>query len=224
MDSVLCLPELYFKAKTEEELVKYLKDISVFCPTTPLLYYHIPWMSGVNCNAFPSPISVYLTTVTLKNFSVNMPRFLNLAEKEIPNFVGLKYTSGDLEQGSACLKPGRSVFLGADTILCAAVAIGFDSSIMTTLNFCPELSLSIMKSMRENRLQEARQTQEVLTRRVQKILENGKSFICHFCLCTDGMKIFCRHLGEWVPAMKLEFNKIHPISLDSGPVRLVKQL
>lgn len=111
-----------------------------------------------------------------------MPRFLNLAEKEIPNFVGLKYTSGDLEQGTACLKPGRSVFLGADTILCAAVAIGFDSSIMTTLNFCPDLSLSIMKSVRENRLQEARQTQEVLTRRVQKILENGKIFISHFRL------------------------------------------
>jgi len=105
--------------------------------------------------------------------SVNMPRFLALAEKEIPNFVGLKYTSGDLEQGTACLKPGRSVFLGADTILCAAAAIGFESSIMTTLNFCPELSLEIMKYVRENRLQEARQTQEVLTRRVQKVLENG---------------------------------------------------
>lgn len=103
-----------------------------------------------------------------------MPKFLNLAEKEIPNFVGLKYTSGDLEQGTACLKPGRSVFLGADTILCAAAAIGFESSIMTTLNFCPELSLEIMKYVRENRLQEARQTQEVLTKRVQKILENGR--------------------------------------------------
>ncbi|KAG4075770.1 hypothetical protein HA402_003596 [Bradysia odoriphaga] len=130
VDSILCLPELYFKPKTEEELVKYLKDISQFCPTTPLLYYHIPWMSGVN---------------------LNMPKFLNLAEKEIPNFVGLKYTSGDLEQGTACLKPGRSVFLGADTILCAAAAIGFESSIMTTLNFCPELSLEIMKYVRENR-------------------------------------------------------------------------
>ncbi|KAJ6638880.1 N-acetylneuraminate lyase A [Pseudolycoriella hygida] len=181
VDSILCLPELYFKPKTEEELVKYLKDISEFCPTTPLLYYHIPWMSGVN---------------------LNMPRFLGLAEKEIPNFVGLKYTSGDLEQGTACLKPGRSVFLGADTILCAAVAIGFDSSIMTTLNFCPELSLEIMKHVRENRLQEARQLQEALTKRVQKILENG----------------------EWVPAMKLEFNKVHPPTMDSGPVRLVKKL
>lgn len=108
-------------------------------------------------------------------FPVNMPRFLNLAEKEIPNFVGLKYTSGDLEQGTACLKPGRSVFLGADTILCAALAIGFDSSIMTTLNFCPELSIEVMKCVRESRLQEARQAQEVLTRRVQKILENGRS-------------------------------------------------
>jgi len=179
VDSILCLPELYFKPKTEEELVKYLKEISEFCPNTPLLYYHIPWMSGVN---------------------LNIPRFLNLAEKEIKNFVGLKYTSGDLDQGSACLKPGRSVFLGADTILCAAVAIGFDSSIMTTLSICPEISLEILQLMREDRLQEARDAQVKLTKRVQKILENG----------------------EWVPAMKIEFNKIHPANLDAGPVRLVK--
>lgn len=52
VDSVLCLPELYFKPKTEEELVKYLKDIAQFCPTTPVLYYHIPWMSGVNCKTY----------------------------------------------------------------------------------------------------------------------------------------------------------------------------
>lgn len=57
VDSILCLPELYFKAKTEEELVKYLKDIAKFCPTTPLLYYHIPWMSGVNCIIVASSIS-----------------------------------------------------------------------------------------------------------------------------------------------------------------------
>jgi len=54
VDSILCLPELYFKPKTEEELVKYLRDISEFCPTTPLLYYHIPWMSGVNCKKLVS--------------------------------------------------------------------------------------------------------------------------------------------------------------------------
>lgn len=198
----MCLPELYFKAKTEEELVKYLKDIAQFCPNTPLLYYHIPWMSGVVCKLSFRHSQNQSTEIYFMFLPVNMPRFLNLAEKEIKNFVGLKYTSGDLEQGSACLKPGRSVFLGADTILCAAAAAGFESSIMTTLNFCPELSLDILKYMRENRLQEARQAQEKLTKRVQTVLEKG----------------------EWVPAMKIEFNKIHPANMNSGPVRLVKKL
>lgn len=96
-----------------------------------------------------------------------------MAEETIPQFVGLKYTSGDLETGLACLKPGRSVFLGSDTILCAALVQGFDSSIMTTLNICPELSNDIVEHLKNNRLHEARESQNLLTTRVGEILKKG---------------------------------------------------
>lgn len=49
VDCVLCLPDLFFKPKIEEDLVSYFKSISVHCPTRPLYYYHIPRMSGVDC-------------------------------------------------------------------------------------------------------------------------------------------------------------------------------
>lgn len=105
-----------------------------------------------------------------------MPRFLNLIENKIPNFVGIKYTSGDLDQGTACLKPGRSIFLGADTILCGALALGFDSSIMTTLSICPEKSIAIIEHLKNNELEKAMKVQQDLSNYVKEILKKGKCY------------------------------------------------
>lgn len=164
VDGVLCLPELYFKPKTPEKLTEYLKNVASHCPKTPFFYYHIPMFTDVN---------------------VHMPTFLNLAEKVIPNFRGIKYTSGDLDQGSACLKPGRIIFLGADVILCGAVAAGFDSFIMTTLNIFPELSEKIITCMGKGDIETARGTQRELNDEIAKILKDG----------------------DWVSAMKKAFNE-----------------
>lgn len=49
VDACLCLPDLFFRPTWEEDLVDYLKDISKYCPTRPLYYYHIPAFTGVNC-------------------------------------------------------------------------------------------------------------------------------------------------------------------------------
>lgn len=117
-----------------------------------------------------------------------MPRFCDLAEKEIPNFCGLKYTNGDMEQGIACLKPGRTVFLGADTILTGALALGFDCAILTTLNIFPELSLEIFSYMRNNKVHEALTVQMQMNKRIWEICPRG---------------------ADWVNTMKMEFNKIN---------------
>uniref|UniRef100_A0A7G3AFE5 N-acetylneuraminate lyase n=1 Tax=Lutzomyia longipalpis TaxID=7200 RepID=A0A7G3AFE5_LUTLO len=151
VDAILCLPELYFKPKNEKDLVEYFKNVAKYCPRTPLLYYHIPSFSGVD---------------------LSMPKFLNLAEKEIKNFIGIKYTSGDLAQGSACLKDNRFIFLGADTILCGALAQGFDSSIMTTLNIYPEFAIEILESMKKGDIVNARKKQKELSEIVERILQD----------------------------------------------------
>uniref|UniRef100_A0A182M3E0 N-acetylneuraminate lyase n=1 Tax=Anopheles culicifacies TaxID=139723 RepID=A0A182M3E0_9DIPT len=167
IDAVLCLPELYFKPKTCEKLVSYLKGVAKHCPTIPFFYYHIPTFTDVN---------------------VHMPTFLDCAEKEISNFRGIKYTSGDLEQGSACLKEGRTIFLGADTILCGAVAAGFDSFIMTTLNICPEAAYEIISDVNRGAVKEARDKQRKLNALIATILEHG----------------------DWVTAMKKAFREKFP--------------
>ncbi|XP_035918749.1 N-acetylneuraminate lyase A-like [Anopheles stephensi] len=175
VDAVLCLPELYFKPKTAETLVSYLKSVAKYCPTLPFFYYHIPMFTDVN---------------------VHMPTFLNRAEQEIGNFRGIKYTSGDLEQGSACLKDGRTIFLGADTILCGAVAAGFDSFIMTTLNICPETAFEIITDVNRGAVQDAREKQRKLNAHIATILQHG----------------------DWVSAMKKAFRERFP-SIEVGHTR-----
>lgn len=164
VDGVLCLPELYFKPKTVEKLVQYLKDISVHCQNIPLYYYHIPMFTQVD---------------------LSMAGFMELAKKEIRSFVGIKYTSGDLEKGIPCLKHGQ-VFLGSDTILCGALALGFNNAIMTSLNINPDISLKIIELMKSGKVAEARKHQQVLNEFVNGALKKGN--------------------GEWVPSMKKAFN------------------
>lgn len=54
VDYVLCLPDIYFKPKTEADLVVYFEHVAKYCPTRPLYYYHIPRRSGVDCKSADS--------------------------------------------------------------------------------------------------------------------------------------------------------------------------
>lgn len=126
-----------------------------------------------------------------------MPRFCELAEKEIPTFCGIKYTSGDMEEGVACLKTGRTVFLGGNTILTGALALGFDSVILTTLNVFPDYAIQIFEHMRNNKWQEAQAIQAKWNDHIQQICPRG---------------------ADWVQSMKDEFNKVNP-TFECGPCR-----
>jgi len=165
VDGVLCLPELYFKPRDVESLVNYLKKISIYCPSIPLYYYHIPMFTNVD---------------------LPMAKFMELAKSKIVTFAGIKYTSGDLEKGLQCLKHGQ-VFLGSDTILCGALALGFSSAIMTSLNIYPDISVKILQFMNDGQVIKAREQQIALCDIIENILLEGD--------------------GNWVPSMKKAFNK-----------------
>lgn len=153
VDGVLCLPELYFKPKTIEKLVDCLGDIASYCPSIPLYYYHIPMFTQVD---------------------LPMASFMEIAQKKISSFAGVKYTSGDLEKGIQCLKYGQ-VFLGSDTILAGALVLGFESAIMTSLNIKPEMSIEIIKLIKNGKINEARDQQNKLNNFVESALRNGFS-------------------------------------------------
>lgn len=47
-DSILCLPELYFKPTSVSDLIEYLAQVGKSASKTPLFYYDFPKASMVN--------------------------------------------------------------------------------------------------------------------------------------------------------------------------------
>ncbi|CAH2242996.1 jg19439 [Pararge aegeria aegeria] len=145
VDSLLTLPELYFKPQSVSELVSYVKLVANRAPNLPVLYYHIPSMSKVE---------------------LNMPSFIIEATQSIPNFKGIKFTSNDLSECAQvlrALKEDQEVFLGADTLLAPAALLGVKSSIGTTFNLFPRLAQDILVAVEENNVAQARNLQNKLS-------------------------------------------------------------
>ncbi|XP_063367257.1 N-acetylneuraminate lyase-like [Cydia amplana] len=148
-DSLLTLPELYFKPKNVDELVSYVEVVAQAAPKLPVLYYHIPSMSKVE---------------------INMPAFVAKATARIPNFKGIKFTANDLSEGAQVLrtlKDDQEIFLGADTLVAPAALLGIKSSIGTTFNFFPKLAQDILAAVEANDIAKARALQETLSLAVE---------------------------------------------------------
>ncbi|KAL3287915.1 hypothetical protein HHI36_002371 [Cryptolaemus montrouzieri] len=155
VDSLLCLPELYFKPKSIEELIHYLKVIGSSAPNTPLLYYHIPSFSNVH---------------------LNMKHLMKAIVDVVPTFCGIKFTSTCLDEGHSAHQVydgNYPVFLGADNVLAGAFTLGFDSAIATTLNILPQLSIDILNAINISDLKKARDRQEKLNTIIEIITQNG---------------------------------------------------
>ncbi|XP_025833736.1 N-acetylneuraminate lyase [Agrilus planipennis] len=156
VDSIMTLPELYFKPKNPVELTHYLKLVSAAAPNTPLLYYHIPRYSGV---------------------SVHMGDFLNQVDGKIDTFVGIKFTSTVLDEGIAAVRAGNgryAVFLGADDLMVGAYSLGFDSAIATSLNMWPKYGLNILKQVKDNNVNKALTTQKELSTAIKHANQYGE--------------------------------------------------
>ncbi|KAF9405892.1 hypothetical protein HW555_013540, partial [Spodoptera exigua] len=136
-DSLLTLPELYFKPSKVDDLVFYVSQVAKAAPKLPVLYYHIPSMSKVET-----------------------------ATASIPNFKGIKFTSNDLSEGAQvlrALKDGQEMFLGADTLIAPAALLGIKSSIGTSFNLFPKLAQEIVAAVEKNDVVKARALQEKLS-------------------------------------------------------------
>ncbi|CAH2044999.1 unnamed protein product, partial [Iphiclides podalirius] len=154
-DSLLTLPELYFKPQDVSELVAYVELVAKAAPNLPVLYYHIPSMSKVE---------------------INMPAFVKAATARISNFKGIKFTSNDLSEGAQVLRALRDdqeMFLGADTLIAPAALLGIKSSIGTTWNLFPKLAQEILEAVEKNDVSKARELQEKLSLAIEAHTAEG---------------------------------------------------
>lgn len=177
VDSLLCLPELYFKPTTISQLTDYLEMVSKAAPNTPLLYYHIPMLTNVN---------------------IHMGQFLESLGDRIPTFVGIKFTSSNLDEGIQALNAANkkyTVFLGNDQLVNAGCAHGMDSYIATSINMLPELSQEILAQWKAGNILKARELQDMLTKAVITISK----------------------YGNWVETMKVAMTTL--TNMEVGPTR-----
>ncbi|XP_011703291.1 PREDICTED: N-acetylneuraminate lyase-like [Wasmannia auropunctata] len=155
VDSILCLPELYFKPTTPKQLIEYLEIIGKAAPNTPLLYYHIPVMTNVN---------------------IHMGQFLESIGDKIPSFVGIKFTSANLEEGAQALRADNgkyTIFLGNNQLINAAYTLGIDSFILSSINVFPELVLDLLAVCKNGDMLKAKDMQEKLSSAVIAIMKHS---------------------------------------------------
>ncbi|KAH0946034.1 hypothetical protein HN011_012023 [Eciton burchellii] len=178
VDSILCLPDLYFKPTTSQQLIEYLHTIGKIAPNTPLLYYHIPMFTNIN---------------------IHMGEFLSSIGDELATFVGIKFTSANLEEGLQALYANNKkyvVFLGNDQIIHAACASGMDSFIITSGNIFPEFIHDLISAGNNGDILKIRKLQERLSNAITVITKQG----------------------TWVQTMKEAMNLLTDINV--GPPRV----
>ena len=155
LDGISILCPFYFKPKSVEQLVSFCKQIADVVPTMPFYYYHIPALTG-------------------GNFS--MLDFLKLAEKQIPNLAGIKYTHPNIMEFHACSRyqNGKYDLLwGIDEGLLSGLAIGAKGAVGSTYNYAAPLYNKVMEAFAAGKLEEAEDLQFKAVQMVEILVKYG---------------------------------------------------
>ncbi|AUC83849.1 N-acetylneuraminate lyase [Polaribacter sp. ALD11] len=116
MDAIAVLAPYYFRLNKIEKLVEYCKEIAACAPNIPFYYYHIPVLSGAN---------------------FNMQEFLKLAEDEIPNLAGIKFTNNNLidyQHSKKVANDKFNILFGYDEIFLNSLPMGATGWVGSTYN------------------------------------------------------------------------------------------
>ncbi|EOD11842.1 hypothetical protein EMIHUDRAFT_437491, partial [Emiliania huxleyi CCMP1516] len=104
VDAVSYMVPCFFKPVGDAAVAKMLADFALAVPTTPVLFYHFPDMTGVACS---------------------MERVLVAAREAAPNVVGAKFTHNDLADMQASIRAGFDVLIGSgDELLLPSLVLG----------------------------------------------------------------------------------------------------
>jgi len=133
----------FFISPGQRELHEHIK---VICESVkiPVLCYNNPGRTG----------GVALTPTTLAR----------LAE-EVPNFAGIKDSSGDLTQVAEMIRlcpPDFKVIMGRDTLIYGALTYGAVGAVAATANVAPKLIVEIYEAYREGDYDRAKECQRNL--------------------------------------------------------------
>ena len=148
-DALLVLTPNYYKSRMDADALAGHYRAVARQVERPIIVYSIPQFTGLHMEAS--------TVVKLSH---------------IPNVVGLKESSGDLQFVRAILRqarPGFRVLVGSVAILCQAFQAGAVGAVLGQANFAPELCLGLYQAFLKGKKKTAREFQGRLLPLAQKI-------------------------------------------------------
>lgn len=131
----------FFLKPTQAELIAHFRAVAD-CSPLPLILYSNPGPTGV---------------------SIEPDTVARLAE--LPNIVGIKDSSGDLQNTIEIVKrvpTSFGVLVGRDTLILAGLLFGASGAIPATCNLAPKLCVGIRRAFLAGDLAEARRLQDRL--------------------------------------------------------------
>lgn len=153
--AIAALAPSYFRPPTINQLIDFLGAIAAAAPHTPFYFYDIPSWTGVQ-------------------FSI--VSFLERAQRQIPTFVGVKYTNADLTELQRALQfdGGRfDILWGSDESLLAGLALGCRGAVGSTYNFAAPLYHRVIEAFENGDLESARGYQSRAVAMVGTIAQYG---------------------------------------------------
>ena len=155
MDGIAILPPFFFKPDNLRQLVDYCKLVASTVPNLPFYYYHIPGMTGVH---------------------FSMRTFLELAEDQIPNLAGIKYSHANLPDFHSAFNYQNQKFdllWGTDEALLSALSIGLRGAVGSTYNYAAPLYHKIFAAFRSGNREEAQFYQYKSVQMVEFLFKYG---------------------------------------------------
>ena len=137
VDVISALAPYYFKVPNLESLVDYCSKIAACAPDLPFYYYHIPDLSGAD---------------------FSMLEFLILANDQIPNLKGIKFTKNNLIDYRYCQSfdgGSKNILFGVDEIFLTSLPLGAKGWVGSTYNHLAPLYYAIKRAFENNDMKTA---------------------------------------------------------------------
>ena len=153
-DAIAVVPPSYYPLKSVDTLIDCLQHIAEAAPETPLYYYHIPSITGVD---------------------LSMIELLERGES-LPTLAGIKFSAPQFDELAACVEYGSrryNILFGCDELLLTGLQVGVDGAVGSTYNFMAPDYRCVIDAHLAGKMDEAKQHQAVATARVEEILRHG---------------------------------------------------
>lgn len=154
-----CMGPVFLQPGRLEELVAFCVDVANGAPKLPFYYYHIPSVTGIN---------------------LSMSGFIDLAEAQIPNLTGIKFTDNNLMEFQKCynLDNGKwDILHGYDELLLAGLAFGAQGAVGSTYNFMAPLYNGIIDDFKNGDIEAARKKQATSVEVIDVLLNNNGALV-----------------------------------------------